>query len=297
MMNWDDLKIFLAVAEAPSMRAAAKTLRISHSTVSRRIDSLESNLSARLFDRLPEGYKLTTAGRDLVPVAQQLRQEVDAYHLKTLGRDKGMEGNITLTMPDAIAISCLMPIIAAFQQKHPAITIKIDDSASIYDLNRREADIALRVTNAPSPHLVGRKLGTVYQAVYASRTYLEKTNPNDPASDAKWIGWGTPEDNPAWIARSPYPHLALSGHYDNALIQREAVRNDMGLGYLPCILMDDDDSFVQLSEPVPSMEFWVLTHRDLKETARLKAFRDFIFEHAPTLSKRFRGKQKGAEAP
>lgn len=279
------------------MRAAAKALRVSHSTVSRRIDSLESNLSARLFDRLPEGYKLTTAGHDLVPIALQLRQQVDAYQLKTLGRDKDMEGNITLTMPDAIAVSCLMPIIAEFQKKHPSITIKIDDSENIYDLNRREADIALRITNDPSPHLVGRKLGTIYQAVYASRTYLEKTDPNDPTSDAQWVGWGTPEDNPAWVARSPYPHLTLAGHYDNALIQREAVRNDMGLGYLPCILMDDDDTFIRLSEPQKSMDFWVLTHRDLKETARLKAFRDFIFEHATALSTRFTGKEKGATAP
>lgn len=289
-MNWDDLKIFLAVAEASSIRAAAKSLRVSHSTVSRRIESLENNLSAKLFDRLSDGYKLTTAGYDLVPVAEGVRQKVDQYQLKVLGRDKDMKGNIVLTMPDAIALSYMMPIFAAFQKKYPEIAIKIDDSTDMLDLNKREADIALRFTNKPPEHLVGRKLGTSYQAVYATPEYIKKHAPFSPTSGAKWIAWGLPENNPAWIAGSAFPDLGISGHYNNVLIQREAIRNHMGIGYLPCLLMDDDRDFVRLTKPEPSLDFWVLTHRDLKETSRLKAFRDFIFDHANDLAEKLKGR-------
>lgn len=283
-MNWDDLKIFLAVAEAPSMRMAAKQLRVSHSTVSRRIEALESKLKARLFDRLPEGYQLTLAGRDLLPIAQELREQVDAYSLKVLGRDTELEGSICVTMPDTAAVAFLMPYIAEFQRRYPAIHVKIDDSDAVYDLNRREADIALRFTNDPPEHLIGRRIATAHQAVYATRDYLASHDPNKANSGAQWVGWGSPEEAPSWVASTPYPDLPIACHFNNALIQREAVRQGIGLGYLPCSIMDDDPTFIRLTKPQPSMDFWVLSHRDLRATARLRAFREFFFEKAGELS-------------
>ncbi len=288
-MNWDDLKIFLAVAEAPSMRTAAKNLRVSHSTVSRRIEALETKLAARLFDRMPEGYRLTPAGRDLLPISRELRERVDSYSLKVLGRDTELEGQISITMPDVVAVEILIPYIARFHVQYPQITVKVDDSLEMYDLNRREADIALRFTNEPAEHLIGRRIANAHQAVYGHRSYLEMHDPAAPDSGAQWVGWGEPVEAPSWIAKTPYPHLKLAGHFDNALIQKEAVRQKMGLGYLPCAIMDKDDDFVRITEPKPSLDFWVLTHRDLKDTGRLKVFREFIFSHADELAETFSG--------
>ncbi len=288
-MNWDDLKIFLAVAEAPSMRMAAKTLRVSHSTVSRRIEALESKLAARLFDRLPEGYVLTPAGRDLVPVSQELREKVDAYSLKVMGRDTELEGTICVTMPDVIAVEVIMPYIAEFQQLYPDIMIRIEASMEVLDLNRREADIAFRFTNEPPEHLIGRRVATANQAVYVHKNYAARHNFNDPDCAATWIGWGEPVDAPKWIATSPYPHLKMSNHFNNPLIQREAVRQQLGIGFLPCVIMDSDPSLIRLTKPVPSRDFWVLTHKDLKDTARLRVFREFIFSKAGELSRKFGG--------
>jgi len=290
-MNWDDLKIFLAVAEAPSMRTAAKNLRVSHSTVSRRIEALEKQLAARLFDRMPDGYKLTPAGKDLLPISQELRERVDAYGLKVLGRDTELEGQICLTMPDAVAVAVLMPYFAEFQNLYPEITLKIDDSIEVYDLNRREADIALRFTNEPADHLIGRRIAKAHQAVYAHSEYAAKHELSDPNCTAGWLGWGLPEEKPDWIQLSPYPHLKLAGHFNNPLIQKEAVRQKMGVGYLPCAIMDGDPAFVRLSEPKPSLDFWVLTHRDLRSTERLKVFREFIFSKATELADQFAGKK------
>lgn len=288
-MKWDDLKIFLAVAEAPSMRVAAKTLHVSHSTVSRRIEALEKQLAARLFDRMPDGYKLTLAGHDLLPIAQELREKVDAYGLKVLGRDTDLEGQICVTMPDSVAVAVLMPYFAEFQAVYPDITLKIDDSIDVYDLNRREADIALRFTNEPAEHLIGRCVAKAYQAVYAHADYAKKHDFSSADSQAKWIGWGSPEENPSWIKSSPYPHLQMAGHFNNPLIQREAVREKMGLGNLPCAIMDNDPSFVRLTKPKPAVDFWILTHRDLRSTERLRVFREFIFSKADELKALFRG--------
>lgn len=288
-MNWDDLKIFLAVAEEPSMRAAAKTLRVSHSTVSRRIETLEKQLAARLFDRMPDGYQLTPAGRDLLPISQELRRQVDTYGLKVLGRDTELEGQICVTMPDSVAVAVLMPYFAEFQEIYPDITLKIDDSQEIYDLNRREADIALRFTNEPADHLIGRRIAKAHQAAYAHTEYAAKFDFSEAHCNARWIGWGSPEEQPTWISASPYPHLKMAGHFNNPLIQREAVRQQMGIGYLPCAIMDGDPDFVRLSKPKPAMDFWVLTHRDLRSTERLKVFREFIFSKAGELDARLRG--------
>lgn len=271
------------------MRAAAKKLGVSHSTVSRRIDSLESQLSARLFDRLPDGYQLTKAGRELLPIANELRQSVDAYHLKVLGRDTELEGTITVTMPDAAAITFLMPYIAEFQRQYPGILVKIDDSFAVYDLTRREADIAMRFTNAPPEHLIGRKIGTVYHAVYATQAYIDTHQPMAANSTAQWIAWGLPTERPDWIAKSPFPNLAIASYFDNVMIQKEAVRNNMGLGFMPCPMVDADPEFVRLTTPEPSFDFWILTHQDLRATARLKVFRQFFFERATEISALLRG--------
>lgn len=289
MMNWDDLKIFLAVAEAPSMRAAAKSLRVSHSTVSRRIDALEKKLVARLFDRMPEGYRLTPAGYDLLPIAQELREKVDSYSLKVLGRDTELEGQINVTMPDVVAVAVLMPYIAEFHSLYPSIIVKIDDSPEIFDLNRREADIALRFTNEPPEQLIGRRIANAHQAVYAHKDYVARHDLSDPECGARWVAWGEPEIAPAWISATPYPHFKIAGHFNNALIQKEAVRQQMGIGRLPCAIMDAEECFVRLTEPVPSLDFWVLTHRDLRSTARLRVFREFLFSKAGELARRFTG--------
>lgn len=271
------------------MRTAAKNLKVSHSTVSRRVETLEKKLAARLFDRLPEGYRLTPAGRDLLPIAQELREKVDAYSLKVLGRDTDLEGQICVTMPDVIAVEIFVSLIAEFHRQYPGITVRIDDSIEIYDLNRREADIALRFTNHPPEHLIGRRIANAHQAVYAHRDYAAAFDFTDPNCDAQWVAWGEPAENPAWIAESRFPNLGMAGHFDSPLIQREAVRQKMGIGRLPCAIMDRYNEFVRLTQPEPSLDFWVLTHRDLRDTARLRVFREFIFSRAEELAQMFRG--------
>jgi len=290
-MNWDDLKIFLAVAEAPSMRVAAKTLKVSHSTVSRRIEALESTLGIRLFDRRPDGYKLTESGTELLPVALNIDENLHSFGRNIVGRDSEMKGQVCVTMPDASAISLFMPHIFDFMKEYPDIQIKIADSFEVFDLSRREADVAIRFTNSPPEHLIGRRIGTTFQAAYATPEYLEKYNPADPDSDAKWVGWGTPEDRPNWITKhSPFPHLGISGHFNNVLLQLQAVKSHVGLGYFPCMLAHNEPNLVRVSEPKPFFDVWLLSHRDLRAAARMRTFRQFIIDRIPLFAAALEGK-------
>ena len=223
-MNWDDLKIFLAVAEAPSMRAAAKQLKVSHTTVSRRIECLEESLGTRLFDRRSDGYRLTDAGQDLLPIALQTDDSLHAFDRSVAGRDSALEGQVCVTIPDALAVSLFMPLFLSFMDENPGIQIKVHDSLQIFDLSRREADVAIRFTNNPPDHLIGRRLGNMHQAAYATQDYVRHHRPDQANSTARWIGWGMPEDRPNWIARSPFPHLKVGGHFNNILIQLDATK-------------------------------------------------------------------------
>jgi DNA-binding transcriptional LysR family regulator len=282
-MNWDDLKIFLAVAEAPSMRVAAKSLKVSHSTVSRRIESLEEDLGVRLFDRMPDGYKLTQSGEELLPVAKSTDADLHTFGRTVAGRDDELKGQVCVTIPGVIPVKYFMAHFMEFARQYPEIQLKIHDSFEVFDLSRREADVAIRFTNNPPEHLIGRKLGKMYQAVYARRDYIDRHDPAAADSDAKWIGWGTPEERPTWIEKSPFPHLGVAGHFNNMVIQFEAAKAGMGLGYFSCILGDTDPDLVRLSEPKPQMDVWLLSHRDLRAAARMRAFRQFIIQRQPEI--------------
>lgn len=295
-MNWDDLKIFLAVAEAPSMRVAAKSLKVSHSTVSRRIETLEEDLGVRLFDRSSDGYRLTSSGKELLPVALGMDESLHTFGRHIAGRDDELKGQVCVTMPDAAAYSLLMPYVSTFMEKYPEIQVKVNDSFEVFDLSRREADVAIRFTNNPPEHLIGRKIGTLHQAAYATRTYLKSHDPHDPNSDAKWIGWGSPDERPSWIEKSsPFPHLGSIGHFNNVFLQVRAMKSHMGIGFIPCMLASGEEDLVQLCDPKPYYDVWLLSHRDLRAAARMRAFRQFIIDHIPKLRASLEGKHNSEE--
>ncbi len=289
-MNWDDLKIFLAVAEATSMRAAAKQLKVSHSKVSRRIESLEANMGVKLFDRMPDGYRLTKSGEELLPIALQTDDSLHAFGRSVSGRDNVLEGQVCVTIPDVVAINLFVPYFLDFMVENPGIQIKVSDSTEMFDLSRREADVAIRMTNVPPEHLIGRFLGNTHQAVYGTQAYVREHRPDLPGSTARWVGWGMPEKRPDWLDKSPFPHLEVMGHFNNILIQVEVTKRGAGIGRFPCFIGDNIPELVRLSDPLPSLDVWLLSHRDLRAAARMRAFRQFIIGHGSDIKARLEGK-------
>lgn len=279
-MNWDDLKIFLAVSQQGSARAAAERLGIHHSTIARRIEAFESSQQTHLFDRLPTGYTLTAAGKELLQVVSHIDDEINGIERNILGKDTHLKGALRVTMPDAIAAHLLMPDLVRFMDTYPAIDLKVLISYEILSLTKREADVAIRITDNPPEHLVGRKVVQYHTATYASRQYLSKHQLPTQTKGAHWIGWDYPTAHPEWISQSELPMLPARGNFNNVLVQLAAVKAGLGIARLACFIGDQEPTLQRVppghSEPLQDM--WILTHKDLLSTTRIQLFMDFMAE-------------------
>lgn len=273
MLDWDDYRIFLAVARTPSIRAAANDLQVSHSTVLRRVDRLEEKLGARLFERRSVGFRLTPAGEEVLQGAQDIEESVQAIDRSVTGRDSALEGVVKVTMPDGFIHHSLFPDLKKFSDQFPNIQLDVDLSESFADLSKREADIALRITDDPPEDLVGRKLNSVLMAAYAHKDHVEQYEPHKPDSKALRIGYGAPE---TFVCQFGFEHLKVCGYFDNVLLQIRLALQGLGVVSLPVLMGDSEPSLVRLTEPVNVGDVWLLYHTDLRYTSKVRAVRDFF---------------------
>lgn len=281
-LNWDDLRIFLSLCRAGSVRATGEALGISHSTVARRIDGFERDLDVRLFDRLSTGFSLTQAGEDLLQASTQIEEELFAATRRITGQDARMVGEVRVTLPDLLATDLLMPDLAQFSEDYPDINLEIIASYEVLNISQREADIALRFISAgrqPPEHLVGRKLVSACRCAYATPEYLDAHDLSETKNpSARWIGWDDQVRFPDWVRASAYPHIPVHGRLNNALMQVRAARVGMGLAMLPCFMGDTQPDLVRVpgETPLNNFDLWILTHQDLRDTARMREFRQYI---------------------
>lgn len=277
-MNWDDLKIFLAISREGSARAAAEKLGIHHSTITRRVDSFESTQQTRLFDRLPSGYALTLAGEELLQAAIRVEDEINSIERQILGQDVQLKGDIRVTMADAMAVHLLMPDLVRFMETYPEVNLELLISYEVYSLTKREADVAIRCTANPPEHLVGRKVACYHCANYASQQYLAAHNLPDDTRGAHWIGWDSPTPYPDWVRKSQFPHVPVRGRLNNAMAQLAAVKEGLGIARIPCFLGDPEPTLQRIppGDSAPSHDVWLLTHKDLLSAVRIQTFMDFM---------------------
>jgi len=175
-LDWDDLRFFLAVSERGSVSGAAKLLNVNHSTVLRRVASLEKRLGTRLFDRLPDGYEMTAQGEELRNQLRGISEQIVTAQTRLSGRDLGLHGAIRITTTDTLMQGLLMSYLAKFRALHSAIRMEIAVNNTFLSLTRREADVAVRPSNVIPENLVGRRVGRLRSAIYASKSDL-KRNP------------------------------------------------------------------------------------------------------------------------
>lgn len=270
--NWDDLRYALAVAEAGSLAGAARALGVNHTTVLRRVAGFERALGLRLFERLPTGYALTAGGEELVAAARAIGAGVASLERKLAGTDLRLEGTLRLTTTDTLMASVLPPVLAAFRAEQPGIELEVSVANAVANLTRRDADVAIRPASAPPETLVGRRAAGVAYAVYAAPGWSAATG----LADQDWIG---PDDSLAgtsvarWLRRErPGARFALRA--DSYVAMREAAAAGLGLAALPCYLGDSSANLRRVGPPLPGLasELWVLTHADLRRTARVRAF-------------------------
>jgi DNA-binding transcriptional LysR family regulator len=291
-MEWDDLKHFLAVARLGSLSEAASILKTSASTVSRRVAVLEKRLGVRLFDRKSSGYALTENGAEIRRKAEDVEAAALSVERAALGRDMQPTGVVRVTASDDIAASLIAPHLGHFYARHPNISLEIIAQMELADLVRREADIALRGSRPARGHFVIRRAGDWHFGLYASRKYADAHELKPGLRDLSAISiitwtkqWSHLRGGPWFAEYARGAKVALAS--DSRRVHHAACKAGLGVAILPCALADKEPELICLLPPkkVLSLELWLVVHRDLARTTRVRAVMDFLFE---TVSKHAR---------
>jgi DNA-binding transcriptional LysR family regulator len=275
-MSWDDLRTALFLARGGSVRRTARALGVSHSTVLRRLAVLERSAGVRLFEPKLDGYELTPAGQDVFDTAEGLEDLVLALERRVTGRDLRLAGPVRVTLPDPF-LPLLAPEIAKLGKAHPDIEVTLAVGTSYADLAHREADVAIRIANAPPLELVGNRVAVAGVAIYGAARYLAgRVTSNLEALD--WVGWeeGSEMAFAQWM-RANVPRARVGVRVTAGWALRDAVDAGAGVAILPCALGEIQPRWrrVRVVRDVAA-PMWILTHKDLRATARVRAVRDFI---------------------
>jgi len=280
--NWEEIKTFLAVARNRTARNAAKSLQVHHTTVSRRLEELEASMNARLFDRHPDGYVLTTSGERLFAVACRFEEEILGVSREISGTQDRLSGTLRITMTPPLAAIAFTPNLRRFCDKYPEIEVELIATYGHLDISRREADVAIRLDNNPPPEgLVGRRLFRYRQTLYATPEYLAEHNLESHPEAARLLG--CKDDGvafPEWARGTACEAVPVWGYFSELSVLLAAARGGLGIALLPCLIADQDDQLVRATPepPTPARDVWLVTHRDLMDTSRVRVFMDFAEE-------------------
>ena len=285
VLDWDDLRFFLAIARHRSLTGAAKELRVAQSTVGRRLASLEANLSVRLLHRTPDGYRLTLAGESVQAQAERVEAEALTVERTVGGQDEKLQGVVRITCTETLAVHVLASCFVALQHHHPDILVELVPNPAQVSLSMREADIAVRLVPSERNDLVVRRIGRLGFGLYASPLYLQRHGTPDFEAGCAGHRLMTSmddvdgDDQERWVAdlaSRARSGLQTSSH--EALVV--AARSGGGLACLACFRADCDPSLTKLAtpSPAPPADIYLLVHRDSRSTPRIRATASAITE-------------------
>jgi len=289
MIDWDDVRYFLAVARGGSVRAAAAQLGVNHSTVLRRIAQLEERLGAQMFEKLPSGYRLTEAGEEVLELAERMEASSHQLETRVFGRDQGVRGLLRVTLAPTLATHLLMPDFADFAHLHPDIEMEILSSGELANLTNREADVAIRVVYDRKTlplNLHGLKGPELFGAVYMARDRPAAWRARAP-DPIRWIVISS-HGIPDWareVHTTGVPFRTTDGE-----AQIAAVRQGLGITTLPCFVGDADPLLARVPDTNLHMygTLWLLTQGETRKTKRVRIFTEFIYRrlaaYAPLLA-------------
>jgi DNA-binding transcriptional LysR family regulator len=278
--EWSDLRIFLAIARAGSLGAAARLAGQSQPTMGRRLRALEVALGQTLFQRTGDGFVLTHEGAAVLPHAERMEEETLAFQRRLAGSDGRLDGLLTLSSSDWFGQHLLAPVLAEFARLQPQVTVELLTSASRLSLPRREADMVFRIQPFDETEVVARKLLHIPYGVYL---------PIGMAPPQAGDGAGTPlitmdtafggMPDAQWLRRM-LPQARVVSRSNSRDVQARMCALGVGLAVLPRPLGDSLAGVqrIDLGEPPPGRDTWVGYHRDLRRLARLRALLDLVLE-------------------
>jgi DNA-binding transcriptional LysR family regulator len=292
MIDWDDVRYFLAVARGGSVRAAAKRLAVNHATVLRRIAQLEDRLGAHMFDKQPSGYRLTAAGEEVLELAERMEASSLQLETRVLGRDQSVRGLLRVTLAPTVATHLLMPDFADFARLHPDIEIEVLSSGELANLTNREADVAIRVVYDRKTlplNLHGLKGPEVFGGVYMSRDRLAAWRAGAPGP-LRWIVISM-HGIPQWASEGEVRITGVPFRTNDGEAQTAAVRHGLGITTLPCFIGDADPLLARV--PGTGLHLygtlWLLTQGETRKTKRVRLFMEFIADRLAAYTALFTG--------
>jgi DNA-binding transcriptional LysR family regulator len=280
-MNWEDLRHFVMLARVGSLSEAARQLDVDHTTVARRVTALEAALGLRLVDRLPRAYALTDDGRRIAALGERLEDGAHAVLRAARAADPTPAGTVRVSAPPVFASTLLAPRLIALRRRHPGIVVDLVGESRSADLDRREADMALRLVPPDGDGLVARKLGELSYGLYGAPAYLA----GQPAEDFAFVAYDGSLDHvpqQRWLyALAAGRPLAFRANDVASLAA--AARSGLGLAVLPDFLAKGDTGLAaaplpEAAPPAPRRPLWLVVHDDLRRAARIRAVMDFLAE-------------------
>lgn len=278
MLDWEDLRHFAALAREHTLSAAARALGVDHATVARRVAALEAATALKLVDRRARSYSLTKDGQRIAMIVTRMEEAAFAVERAAQAVKPGIDGEVSISAPPSLSNVLIAPRLILLRQQHPRLRVRLIGEKRSASLNRREADVALRLTRPDEPGLIARKIGSFGFDLYGAPTYLKETPPHAYAFIADDQSM---EDSPQqkWLK-------LVAGNNDIVLRtsdlenQAAAARTGIGLAVLPDFLGDPDPMLVRC--PVPhkpiSRDIWLLVHRDLRHAPAVRAIIAFLVD-------------------
>lgn len=283
MFDWNDLRYLLAVAREGSTLSAAKALGVSQPTVQRRLTALEERIGSALVERLPTGYRLTELGRTMLPYAEDIERSFLAFERRLMSGGQELRGTLRVTCPEGAASRLFAPLIESFRARYPELGVELIMTDRRLDLARGEAEIAVRIHDPGEDSLVARKIADSRWMVYASRSYIDRHGEPrrlaelDRHSVVEYGGELADSNAARWLRRVA-PEATVAARGNSMLGVLAAVKSGVGLAPLPMMLGGSETDLRPVLEPVPDLDtkVYLVMHPDLRRTARVRAFCDFV---------------------
>ncbi len=283
--DWNRARAFLVTAEEGSLSAAARALGMAQPTLGRQVSALERELDVVLFERVGRGLSLTPSGLDLLEHVRAMGEAAGRVSLTASGHAQTLDGTICITASEAISAVLLPPFIAQLRRRHPGIHIELVASNTTKDLQRREADIAIRSFRPKQPELVAKKIRDAQGYLYASPDYLTRAGIESPAdlSRAEFIGFNRSSDlidllNSMGLSLTHENFPLVS---ENHLVQWELVKYGIGIGVMQDDIGDTEPRVVRVPAGIDPIivPLWLTTHREVNTSRRVRVVFELLYQY------------------
>lgn len=274
--DWDDLRAVLAVVRRGTLAGAADELGVNYTTVARRVSRAEAAMDEVLFERLPDGYRPTATGRVVAEHAADMDAAQNALFRGLKGRDERLQGDLVITAPQLLIAHLLAPAFQLFQERHPEVALHLRATNELLNLNRREADLAIRISRNPGDTLKGLRLVEQHNASFANADWARRIE-DDPQGQIDWIIYEQSGALPKGVLET-YPGSRVAYRMDDMVAMSGAAQAGLGVLRLPFFLGRALPGLEQVpcAPPAPYADIWAVAHPDVWPSAKLRAFRDVI---------------------